>query len=281
MAKKNQSTRLTTQHKESQGVVGIFGENAKNHDTEVGRVAKSVQLDLEKKYTKLEFRFRSNISKEEINKALQKVDEELGQTLFVSNASIKPDGGLIEVKDDYGNWRVILITEAKHQGKDIENIKNGKLVGKKNDQDLMAAGNAIERSHKNISEIANYMLAESYFPYIIFLEGSNFLTETIFVERPDGRIVELNYKSGILNRLDRLSAANYGMPFNRNLCKNKFVKTQEKNIMLQAASIYTKGDGSIWETEEMYSIMMDIAETSLQMLGRDIFKQLTEQKHGI
>ncbi len=32
MAKKNQSTRLTTQHKQSQGVVDIFGENAKLHD---------------------------------------------------------------------------------------------------------------------------------------------------------------------------------------------------------------------------------------------------------
>jgi type II restriction enzyme len=41
----------------------------------------------------------------------------------------------------------------------------------------MAAGNAIERSHKNISEIANYMLSESHFPYVLFLEGSNFLKE--------------------------------------------------------------------------------------------------------
>lgn len=31
MAKKNQSKRLTTQHKESKGVVGIFGEEAKLH----------------------------------------------------------------------------------------------------------------------------------------------------------------------------------------------------------------------------------------------------------
>ena len=41
----------------------------------------------------------------------------------------------------------------------------------------MAAGNAIERSHKNIFEIANFMLSEAYFPYVIFLEGSNFLTQ--------------------------------------------------------------------------------------------------------
>ena len=50
----------------------------------------------------------------------------------------------------------------------------------------MAAGNAIERSHKNIAEIANFMLKESHFPYVLFLGGSNFLTETVIVNRPDG-----------------------------------------------------------------------------------------------
>lgn len=126
----------------------------------------------------------------------------MGQTLFVSNSSIKPDGGIIEVQDDNGDWRVVLVAEAKHQGKDVENIKRHIGLGTKNDQDLMAAGNAIERSHKNISEIANFM-SESHFPYVLFLEGSNFLKETISITRPDGRVVELEYNSGILqNRLD-------------------------------------------------------------------------------
>ena len=57
-------------------------------------------------------------------------------------------GGIIEVKDKNNQWRIILVTEAKHQGKDIENISKGVLVGKNNDQDIMVAGNAIERSHK-------------------------------------------------------------------------------------------------------------------------------------
>ena len=70
--------------------------------------------------------------------------------------------------DDYDRWRVVLVAEAKYQGKDIENIENGKLVGSENNQDLMAAGNAIERSHKNISEIANFMIDEVHFPYVIF-----------------------------------------------------------------------------------------------------------------
>lgn len=278
MAKKNQSKRLTNQHKESKGVVGIFGDEAKSHDTTVGKISHLVIKQLEKEFPQLSFKYRTSIKKEEINKVLKKIDPELGQTLFVSNSSIIPDGGIIEVKDDNDNWRVLLVTEAKHQGKDIENIQKGNLVGKNNNQDLMAAGNAIERSHKNISEIANFMLYESHFPYILFLEGSNFLTKTISIKRPDGRVVTLDYNSGMLNRLDRLTSANYGMPINTNLCKNKFVKHKDKTIMLQAASIYTQGNGGKWNAKEMFNIMIEISKTSLQVLGSEIFKQITKRK---
>ncbi len=278
MSEKNQSNRLTTQQKESKGVVGIFGEEAKIHDMTVGEVSRLALNKLQEEFPQLKFRFRTSIKKEEINKALKKIDPELGQTLFVPNSSIIPDGGIVEVKDDNGEWRVVLVCEAKHQGKDIENIKAGKLVGKKDNQDIMAAGNAIERSHKNIAEFANLMLAEAHFPYVLFLEGSNFLTETISVKRPDGRVVTLEYNSGMLNRLDRLTAANYGMPINTNLCKNKFIKHKDKTIMLQATSIYTQGNGEGWNDEKMLEIMLDISRTSLKMLGSDLFKQLTQKK---
>jgi len=176
---KLQSDRLTTQQKASDGVIGIFDKNAQKHDKEVYNTSIKVMKKLQKLFPKLEFRYRSELSKQEINSALQKIDKSLGQTLFVSNARIKPDGGIIEVKDDNGDWRVVVVSEAKYQGKDLENIKRGKLVGKNNDQVLMEAGNAIERAHKNVCEIANFMLTEHYFPYILFLEGSNFLTQNI------------------------------------------------------------------------------------------------------
>ena len=278
MARKNQSKRLTEQHKESKGVVGIFDDEAKEHDTAVRILSHLAMERLERSFPQLLFRYRHEVKKEEINEALQKIDPYLGQTLFVKNSSIIPDGGIIEVKDDNDIWRIILVSEAKHQGKDIENIRQGKLVGKNNNQDLMSAGNAIERSHKNISEIANLMLGEAHFPYLLFLEGSNFLTETISIERPDGRVVTLDYSSGLLNRLDRLTAANYGMPINSNLCKNKFVKHKDKTIMLQAASIYTKGNGDKWTKKEISDIMLDIAKTSLQVLGSDLFLQLTNNR---
>lgn len=278
MSKKNQSIRLTEQHKDSHGVIGIFGDNAKKHDDLVSDISKRAKIELEKIYPQLTFRYRTGIEKKEINRALQQVDTDLGQTLFVADANIKPDGGLIEVKDDDGAWRIVLVSEAKHQGKDIENIKNGIMVGKNNDQDLMVAGNAIERSHKNISEIANFMLKEAYFPYVLFLEGTNFLTSDISVKRPDGRIVTINYNTGSLNRLDRLTSANYGMPINTNLCKNKFVKSNNKMIMLQAASIYTQGNGEPWDNDDMLKIMLDIAKTSIQVLASELFNQLTKTK---
>ncbi|GAA7897382.1 hypothetical protein HpMS204_14900 [Helicobacter pylori] len=224
MAKKNQSQRLSKQHKESLGVTNIFTDEAKLHDMGVSSISKLVMQKLEDEFKGLSFRHRASITKREINSVLQGLDSELGRTLFVQSSKIKPDGDIIEVKDDNGNWRVILITEAKYQGKDIENIQKGILVGKDSNQDLMQAGNAIERAYKNIAEMANFMLKELHFPYILFLEGSSFLTQTISVKRPDGRVVILEYNSGVLNRLDKLTAANYGMPINQNLCQNKFVQ---------------------------------------------------------
>jgi len=275
--KKGQSNRLTIQQKEGQGPFTIFHKDAQIHDKEVGNTSIFVMKQLEFEFPMLTFRYRKDLSKKEINEALQKVDTYLGQTLFVESASIRPDGGLIEVRDDNGNWRVVLVSEAKHQGKDIENIIAGKLVGKKNNQDLMAAGNAIERAYKNVNEIANFMLSERYFPYILFLEGSNFLTENVTVTRPDGRQVTLVYNDGTLNRLDRLTAANYGMPINTNLCENRFVKCNGSTIMLQAASIYTKGEGGHWIDEDMIMVMLDVARTSLKMLGSDLFEQLSKR----
>ena len=278
MAVNHQSDRLTTQQKDNLGVIGIFGEEAKEHDFLVGDVSKNAIKELKKLYPNLTFRYRKSIAKSEINKALQEIDKELGQTLFLEDSNIIPDGGIIEVLDDNNSWRVVLVSEAKRQGKDIENIQAGVKVGKNKNQDLMAAGNAIERSHKNISEIANFMLKEAHFPYILFLEGSNFLTKNVVVTRPNGEKLTLRYNDGTLNRLDRLTAANYGMPINTNLCKNKFVKSNNRMIMLQAASIYTLGDGGHWNEEKMLSIMIDVAKTSIQLLASDLFNQITNKR---
>ncbi|WP_288801388.1 EcoRI family type II restriction endonuclease, partial [uncultured Fibrobacter sp.] len=92
------------------------------------------------------------------------------------------------------------------------------------------------------------------------------------------RKVSLACNSGAINRIDRLTAANYGMPINKNLCKNKIVQIDDASVMLHAASLFTQGDGRRWSIKDMIKVMMDVAKTSLQMLGRDLFKQLTKSQ---
>lgn len=67
------------------------------------------------------------------------------------------------------------------------------------------------------------------------------------------------------------------MPINTNLCENKFISHGSNTIMLQAASIYTQGDGGEWDSSEMMGIMLDVTRTSLKMLGSDLFNQLTAE----
>lgn len=65
------------------------------------------------------------------------------------------------------------------------------------------------------------------------------------------------------------------MPFNTNLCENKFVKVNGFSIMLQSASIYTKGNGDNWTENEIIEIMLDVAKTALKLLAKDLFLQIT------
>ena len=95
--KKRQSNRLTEQQKEGQGPITIFHKEAQIHDAEVGDTSVLAMEKLKNEFPMLNFRYRKNLSKKEINNALKKIDDYLGQILFLENARIKPDGGIIEV----------------------------------------------------------------------------------------------------------------------------------------------------------------------------------------
>jgi len=266
---KGQSKRLQKQHRLAGGPRGIFGEEAKKHDLSIKEV-NGIMQTLQTIHPTLSFRLRSNISKIEINNKLTSLDPNLGQVLLVQKASIKPDGGIIEVRDKLGAYRIILVSESKHQGNDVKKISLGIKQGKKKDSDLMVAGNAIERVHKNIQEIRNYMLDEKHFPYVVFLQGSNFATRTFFVEAPDGRKVKISHDAGHLNRIDRVTASSFGMEINQNYCRNVFVELKDHIQMLQAASLFFQSN--VWTTGDMAEILWDVVSTSLEVLYGDIYE---------
>lgn len=267
---KGQSDRLSTQHLRSGGVEGIFGPDARRLDGDIKPVIDAVVKALQAEFPDLEFRIRHTISKSEIHKKLNEVDNRLGVNLFVQSASIKPDGKVTEVKDKKGMWRVILVGECKYQGKDVQNVQAGERtrVMEERGQYVMPAGNAIERVHKNIQEFRNFMIQESHFPYVVFLQGSNFVTEPLDLSWPDGTPVKITPSDPNLNRIDRVTASNYGMEINRNHCRNMIVEHQGSKLVLQAASIYAQGH--VFDNKQMFQILMDTALTSLDVLSTEL-----------
>lgn len=265
---KGQALRLGIQQELGGGPLSIFGTAAQKHDLSIREVTAGVLSKLAEEFPYLEFRQRASLGKKEINEKLRGFDARLGQALFVESASIRPDGAITEVLDRHGRWRVILVGESKHQGNDVEKILAGVLQGKNKDQDFMAAGNAIERMHKNVLELRNYMLDEKHFPYVVFLQGSNFATESFEVKRPDGRVVKLVHNSGLLNRIDRVTASSLSRHINQNYCENIVVRAGNHDHMIHAASLYCQAEP--WKAGEMGKIMLDVARTSLNVLAKDL-----------
>ena len=265
---KGQALRLGIQQELGGGPLTIFGAAAQKHDLSIREVTAGVLVKLAEEFPNLEFQLRTSLSKREINRKLSGFDPRLGQALFVESASIRPDGGITEVKDRHGRWRVVLVGESKHQGNDVEKILAGVLQGKNKDQDFMAAGNAIERMHKNVLELRNFMLDERHFPYVVFLQGSNFATESFDVTRPDGRVVRIVHDSGLLNRIDRLTASSLSREINQNYCENITVRAGDHDHMFQIASLYCKAHP--WEAKEMADRMLEVARTSIYILADDL-----------
>ncbi|MDH0549614.1 MULTISPECIES: EcoRI family type II restriction endonuclease [Stenotrophomonas] len=265
---KGQALRLGIQQELGGGPLSIFGAAAQKHDLSIREVTAGVLTKLAEEFPNLEFRQRTSLNKKEINEKLRSFDPRLGRALFVESASIRPDGAITEVLDRHGKWRVILVGESKHQGNDVEKILAGVLQGKNKDQDFMAAGNAIERMHKNVLELRNYMLDEKHFPYVVFLQGSNFAIESFEVKRPDGRVVKVVHDSGLLNRIDRVTASSLSREINQNYCENIIVRAGDHDHMFQIASLYCQA--APWKVGEMGEIMLDVAKTSLRVIASDL-----------
>lgn len=267
---KGQSDRLSAQHLKSGGVEGIFGKEARKLDGDIKPVIDAVANALQEEFPSLEFRVRHSIPKAEIHEKLNEVDNRLGVNLFVKSASIRPDGKVTEVKDMNGRWRVVLVGECKYQGKDIQNVQAGERtkVMEERGQYVMPAGNAIERVHKNIQEIKNYMIQEDHFPYVVFLQGSNFVTEPVDLSWPDGTHVHISPSDPNLNRIDRVTASNYGMKVNESRCKNLLVEYKGNRFSLPVASIYAQAH--VFSSEKMFEILMETALTSLEVLADEL-----------
>lgn len=148
--------------------------------------------------------------------------------LTSEQSAIKPDGGILILRkrDDEQFKRIVLAVEVKRQGTNIERMKEGKPK--------QARGNAIERLGKNLIGIRATLQYENITPFITFGWGDDFAEDSSI----NDRVITMN-EFYPLNRIFVFKREGYAPV-------SMFFRVPE------------------WNTEELFGIMKEVAETSIR-----------------
>lgn len=159
---------------------------------------------------------------------------------YFDTSSIKPDGGFLSILDEDGNKYPILISEVKNQGTNDLRVQEGLKK--------QAKGNAIERLGKNVIGLRASLMHEAIFPFVCFGYGCDF---------GDG--------SSILDRV--VTIAMFGK------LNTTYLHNLGDGGSFNRGSFYFREPK--WSVEEMFSILIDIAERSVfyyySKYGKDHF----------
>jgi type II restriction enzyme len=198
--------------------------NAKAKKLEKGVMKNVLEVKkmLEEKYPKYSFSHQSNLSKKIIAQEIGIKNYQLSNP----KSNIRPDGGILYIECERGDLYPILIAEAKQQGTNDKRKEEGKKP--------QAQGNAIERSYKNFFEFKLFCKNLTYFPYVMFISGCDFV------------------KGSSIN--DRLDCLTEYKPRNKNYVKD----------VAKIASVYVKEN--TFSSDEIQNILFDIADTSIKEL---------------
>ncbi len=162
---------------------------------------------------------------------------------YFETSAMRPDGGILSIRDPQGKLYPILIVEVKNQGTNDLRRTEGKPP--------QAKGNAIERLGKNVIGFRAAMLGEGIVPFVCFGDGCDFAETSSILDR-----VVTIAMFGPLNRVYVVNSGEHGQ-FNR-------------------GSFFFRGRP--WKAEEMSRIMYEVAERSINYYyakyGKDHFQQM-------
>lgn len=185
---------------------------------------------------------------------------------------VSPDGGICFIEGKSGFKHIILVSEAKHQGRHDgytpisdsgwakECLRNKKLDPNTpiEDRPKQANGNAIERAFKNSNTFQGLTSIYGYFPYVVFCDGFDFRTikdYSLFSHQKYAS--KYNIDSPIRMRL---VSGNYFMPLN-----NTYVSGAKRGYStVYPASIYARMEK--WTHQEMVDVFVDVMRKSINHL---------------
>lgn len=143
-------------------------------------------------------------------------------------SSMKPDGGILSMVDNYDQSHPILIVEVKNQGTNDLRAAEGKPK--------QAMGNAIERLGKNVIGFRTAMLPQGIMPFVCFGYGCDFADGSSILDR-----VVTIAMFGPLNEVNVVNQGEAGQ-FNRG---SFFFREPE------------------WTQDEMVDVMLEVARRSV------------------
>ncbi|MCF8135297.1 MAG: hypothetical protein K9J32_07370 [Synechococcus lacustris] len=189
---------------------------------------------------------------------------------------VSPDGGICFIESKSGFKHIILVSEAKHQGRHDgytpisdsgwakECLRNKKLDPNTpiEERPKQANGNAIERAFKNSNTFQGLTSIYGYFPYVVFCDGFDFRTKQDYSLFSHQKYAS-KYNIDSTIRM-RLVSGNYFMPLN-----NTYVSGAKRGYStVYPASIYARMEK--WTHQEMVDVFVDVMRKSiihLQSLG--------------
>ena len=185
---------------------------------------------------------------------------------------VSPDGGICFIEGKDGFKHIILVSEAKHQGRHDgytpisdsgwakECQKNKKLDPNTpiENRPKQANGNAIERAFKNSNTFQGLTSIYGYFPYVVFCDGFDFRTKQDYPLFSHQKFAS-RYNADSTIRM-RLVSGNYFMPLN-----NSYVSGAKRGFStVYPASIYARMQK--WTHQEMVDVFTDVMRKSINHL---------------
>ena len=196
-----------------------------------------LQERFSKELTSYDLVFKKELSYKEMLEAIKACGLRYEFDSIFQNRKIKPDGGVIWLKDKNNKKlpRLVLISEVKRQGTNEERIKEGK--------EKQAQGNAIERLGKNLAGIRAMMNHEQITPFVCFGWGCDFRE---------------NYEDDFV--MAKISMMNEFYKLNK-LYVYKRDGDSNKNHYAPVSMFFRERR---WTREEMFNILKEIGEDALR-----------------
>ena len=202
----------------------VINTTSKKQESDLGmalqRVVDRLEIDFEVKlYHETQWKLRDIV--EELRSAFPDIEFDCK----FPNTAMRPDGGVLSLRDQEERLRPILITEVKNQGTSDLRKAEGK--------NPQARGNAIERLGKNVIGFRTAMLTEQIVPFICFGYGCDFAEDSPILDR-----VTTIAMFGPLNRINVVNQGESGM-FNRGsffFRENRWTVDEMAELMFEVAS---------------------------------------------